>query len=61
VHEPPPRHPREKAEKPENTERRRVDSLKNMMAPDPSLEPAPAPSEPATPPPTAPPPANENP
>jgi serine/threonine-protein kinase len=42
------RAPSEKADKPEKSERRRVDSLKNMMAPDPSLDPAPsAPPPPA--------------
>jgi serine/threonine-protein kinase len=49
-------HPRrERGGSPEKSERRRIDSLKSMMAPDPSLDPAP--SAPA---PTAPPPA-ENP
>jgi hypothetical protein len=42
----PPHHVRGLSEKPEHL--RRIDELKNMMAPDPSLDPMPAPSEPAT-------------
>jgi hypothetical protein len=48
----PPRHPRGPSEKPEHL--RRIDELKSMMAPDPSLDPIPTPSEP----PPAPAPAN---
>jgi hypothetical protein len=51
----------DKAEKSEHA--RRIDELKGMMAPDPSLDPAPAPSEPAPTPPPAPtaPPSTETP
>ena len=57
VHEP-AHHARSLSEKPEHL--RRIDELKNMMAPDPSLDPAPAPapSPPAPSAPTAPPPDN---
>ena len=48
--EPSAHHARGSAEKPEHL--RRIDEIKNMMAPDPSLDPAPAPSVPAPAPPT---------
>jgi tRNA A-37 threonylcarbamoyl transferase component Bud32 len=53
--EPSARHARGSAEKPEHL--RRIDEIKNMMAPDPSLDPAPAPLPSAPPSPTTPPPA----
>jgi serine/threonine protein kinase len=57
----PAHHARGPSEKPEHL--RRIDELKNLMAPDPSLEPAPtpAPSEPTVPPPPPPAAAPENP
>jgi serine/threonine protein kinase len=54
------RHGHGAPDKPERL--RRIDEIRGMMAPDPSLDPAPAPSVPSPPPsPTAPPPAPSNP